>query len=186
MTGTLDRDAILTEGAARRGGAAVDIDAINIEEGADWVHALGVLVDSANRRRASQRRRCRGDGREAHRSHARAAASGGAVARAPGPRGPSGVGAVRGVGVRTIGDHGAAPPARVRSRCRLPPDVAGVPARAERPVRADGRPAPRRDERGGRDDATDGRTGGAPDVDRRARGRGVPPPAQLRVVCSRS
>ena len=43
MTGTLDRDAILTEGAARAGGGAVDAD-----EGADWVHALGVLVDSAN------------------------------------------------------------------------------------------------------------------------------------------
>jgi hypothetical protein len=42
MTGTLDRDAILSEGAARAGGAAVD-------EGADWVQALSVLVDSANR-----------------------------------------------------------------------------------------------------------------------------------------
>ncbi len=44
MTGTLDRDAILTEGAARAGAKSGDID-----EGADWVHALGVLVDSANR-----------------------------------------------------------------------------------------------------------------------------------------
>src|SRR5438876_9587425 len=42
MTGTLDRDAILSEGAARAGGAAID-------EGSDWVQALGVLVDSANR-----------------------------------------------------------------------------------------------------------------------------------------
>jgi hypothetical protein len=42
MSGTLDRDAILSEGAARAGDGDVD-------EGAGWVHALDVLVDSTNR-----------------------------------------------------------------------------------------------------------------------------------------
>jgi Sulfotransferase family len=43
MSGALDRDAILSEGAARTGGDG------NVDEGASWVHALDVLVDSTNR-----------------------------------------------------------------------------------------------------------------------------------------
>ena len=42
MTGTMDRDAILSEGVARAG------DAVDVDEHTPWVHALDVLVDSAN------------------------------------------------------------------------------------------------------------------------------------------